>query len=335
VEIKSTLNIESKLIEKCKPFVVAVHGGAGSYGRHSTTHVNEVAIKNGILEALKMGYESLKNNKSGLNTAESVTMELENNPLFNAGVGSKINEHFEIELDASIMNGKTLNCGSVAGTKIIKNPIKAAKKIMEETKHVMVIAGELDKWAKTQDLEIVPNSHFFTEQRIEEWHHLKEQTERKKETGTVGCVVLDTAGNLIAATSTGGTNLKMAGRVGDSPIIGAGTYANNNSVAVSCTGTGEIFIRNVAAFDIHARYMYKGLPLKEAALEVMGNLEKGDGGFISIDKKGDVFMPFNSGGMARGYVREDGIAHVYIFEDGEDLTPITYDLNEDVTFQQE
>jgi beta-aspartyl-peptidase (threonine type) len=325
----------TKLNEKTKPFIVAVHGGAGSYGRHSTTHINEKAIKSGILEALKMGYESLKNNKSGLSTAESTIMELENNPLFNAGVGSKINEHFEIELDASIMNGKNLMAGAVAGTKIIKNPIKAARKIMEETNHVMVIAQELDKWAKTQDLEIVPNSHFFTESRIEEWHHLKEKSERKKEMGTVGCVVLDTESNLIAATSTGGTNLKMAGRVGDSPIIGAGTYANNNSVAVSCTGTGEIFIRNVAAFDVHARYSYKGLPLKESAQEVMNNLQKGDGGFISIDKKGDVFMPFNSGGMARGYVREDGIAHVYIFEEGEQLTPIEYDINDDTAFMLE
>jgi len=335
VEIKSTLNIETKLKVKSKPFVVAVHGGAGYYGRQSTTHINEKAIKSGILEALKMGYESLMNNKSGLITAESSIIELENNPLFNAGVGAKINEHFEVELDASIMNGKNLDAGSVAGSKIIKNPIKAARKIMEETSHVMVIAQELDKWARTQDLEIVPNSHFFTESRIEEWHQLKEQAERKKETGTVGCVVLDTEGNLISATSTGGINLKMAGRVGDSPIIGAGTYANNNSVAVSCTGTGEIFIKNVAAFDVHARYTYKGLSLKESALEVMGNLEEGDGGFISVDKKGDIFMPFNSGGMARGFVREDGIAHVYIYGEGDDLTPITYDLNEDITFQHE
>jgi len=335
VELKSTFNSETKLHDKSKSFIIAVHGGAGSYGRQSTTQINEKFIKSGILESLKMGFQSLKNNKSGLNTAESAIIELENNPLFNAGVGSKINEHFEIELDASIMNGKNLGCGAVAGSKIIKNPIKAARKIMEETSHVMVIAQELDKWAKTQDLEIVPNSHFFTESRIEEWHQLKEMVERKKEMGTVGCVVLDTEGNLIAATSTGGTNLKMAGRVGDSPIIGAGNYANNKSVAVSCTGTGEIFIKNVAAFDVHARYSYKGLSLKESAFEVMDNLEKGDGGFIAIDKIGDVIMPFNSGGMARGFVREDGIAHVYIFEEGEDLTPIMYDLNEDSTFQKE
>jgi beta-aspartyl-peptidase (threonine type) len=308
-------------------FVIAVHAGAGSYNRTKISLDDEKLIKEGVLEALKAGYHVLKNGGNHLQATEEAIIKLEDYPLFNAGKGGKINQDFEVELDASIMDGSNLDCGAVAAVKHIKNPIKAARKIMTDTKHILLASKGADKFAKDKGLEILPNYYFFTPKSIKEWFDAKEKKIPLKRTGTVGAVALDLSRNLAAATSTGGTSYKMPGRVGDSPIIGAGNYANNESCAVSCTGIGEIMIKRAMAFDIHARMIYKNLSLKDATQEVMDSLDNDVGGFISIDKNGNVEMPYNSAGMARGYVKSNGIAYIYIFKDGEDLSPTEYKID--------
>ena len=307
-------------------FIIAVHGGAGSYNRTNLSISDEQFVKEGILEALRAGYHMLNAGGNHLLATEEAIVKLEDNPIFNAGKGGKINQIFEVELDASIMDGSTLNCGAVGATKVIKNPIKAAKKVMTDTNHILLVSNGADTFAKDVGLEIVPNYYFLTPKTIMEWFDAKEKKIPQKRTGTVGAIALDLNDNLAAATSTGGTTYKMPGRVGDSPLIGAGNYANNESCAVSCTGIGEVMIKRTMAFDIHARMVYKNISLKQATQEVMDSLDNDVGGFISIDRFGNVEMPFNSSGMARGYVRADGIAHIYLFRDGQDLTPTEYDI---------
>jgi beta-aspartyl-peptidase (threonine type) len=307
-------------------FAIAVHAGAGSYNRTKISLNDEISIKNGIFEALKAGYNILKQGGNHIEATEQAIIKLEDYPLFNAGKGAKINQDFEVELDASIMDGSNLGCGAVAAVKNIKNPIKAARKIMTDTKHILLVSEGADKFAKDNGLDIVPNYSFFTPKTIKEWFDAKDKLIPIVNTGTVGAVALDLSRNLAAATSTGGTTYKMPGRVGDSPIIGAGNYANNESCAVSCTGIGEVMIKKSLAYDLHARIIYKNLSLRDASQEVMHDLEKDVGGFISIDKNGDVEMPYNSGGMARGYVNSNGLAYIYIFEEGEDLSPTEYKI---------
>ena len=323
-----------------RDFVVVVHGGAGSYKRDEINFEKEMSIKEGLLVSLKRAYVTLKANGKALDAVQNALVELENNPLFNAGKGGKIAQNFEVELDASIMDGENLKCGAVAGVKRIKNPIKSAYKVMTDTPHILLVGEEADKFAETKGIEMVENSYFFTKDRIDEWikahdkhseyiqylNYLKDNKNKKNLKGTTGAVALDLKGNLAAATSTGGITYKLPGRVGDSPIIGAGNYANNNSIAISCTGNGEEMIRRSTAFDLHARYVYKSLSLKQASEEIMETFEPDTGGFISIDKYGAISFPFNTSGMARGYVSNDGIAHVIIFAEGEDTTPITYDI---------
>ena len=317
-------------------FLIAVHAGAGSYNRTEVSFEKEVAIKEGLLEALKAGFDVLKNNGSNVEAVREAIIKLEDNPLYNAGKGGKINQNFEVELDASIMDGSTyLRVGGVAAVKHVKNPILAAEAVMNHTPHVLLVGCAADEFAKKQGLTIVPNNYFFTEDRIKEWFEAKRDHEAKivkekatkDKMGTVGAVALDTRGHLAAATSTGGITYKMPGRVGDSPLAGAGNYANDMTCAVSCTGEGEIMIKRVMAFDIHARMLYKSLSLKESTDEVINSVAKDVGGFIAIDKDGHVHMPFNSGGMARGYIRQDGKAFIYIFAEGEDMTPVEYDLS--------
>lgn len=308
-------------------FVIAVHAGAGSYNRTKITLNDERLIKQGILNALKTGYTILKNGGSHLEATEGAIIKLEDYPLFNAGKGGKINQNFEVELDASIMDGSNLNCGAVATVKNIKNPIKAAKKVMTDTQHILLVGDGADTFGKNKELETVSNYYFFTPNTIKEWFDTKAKKIPVKKTGTVGAVALDINGNLAAATSTGGTSYKMPGRVGDSPIIGAGNYANNESCAVSCTGIGEVMIKRAMAYDIHARMVYKSLSLRDAAKEVMNSIGDDVGGFISIDRYANVEMPYNSAGMARGYVKQNGVAYIYVFRQGEDLTPIEFDIN--------
>jgi L-asparaginase / beta-aspartyl-peptidase len=308
-------------------FVIAVHAGAGSYNRTLINLEKEAMIKKGIFDALKAGFDTLRKDGNHMAAVKEAIIQLEDNPQFNAGKGGKLNQKFEVELDASIMDGSNLNCGAVGAVKHIKNPIKAAELVMNKTPHILLVSDDADEFAKEQGLDYVPNYYFFTLDRIKEWFDAnKTKQEIKNRKGTVGAVARDRSGHLAAATSTGGITYKMAGRVGDTPIIGAGNYANDESCAVSCTGTGEIMMRRLMAFDIHARMIYKGLSLKESTSEVLNSTEKDTGGFIAVDKHGNVEMPYNSGGMARGYVREDGKAFIYIFNDGEDLTPVEYDL---------
>jgi beta-aspartyl-peptidase (threonine type) len=304
-------------------FTIAVHGGAGSYTRDMISLEREVELKDGILEALKAGYMVLTRNGTHMEATEQAIISLENNPLFNAGKGARINQDLEIELDASMMDGATLQCGGVAAVKKVKNPIKAARLVMEQTPHVLIVGPAMDKLAEEKGLEIVDNSYFFTIERLQEY--LKDK-EPKSKSGTVGSVAQDSRGNLAAMTSTGGYTNKMSGRVGDSPLIGVGNYANNESMAVSCTGHGEVMMRNVLAYDLHARMVYKGSTLNDATEEIFSHLEANAGGMIVIDKEGNIALPFNTPGMWRGYVREDGKAYVYLFKIGEDYTPVEYDL---------
>jgi beta-aspartyl-peptidase (threonine type) len=308
-------------------FVIAVHGGAGGYNRTLLTKEKEQNIKQGLLDALRAGVNSLNHKGSHLDSAQEVLISMENNPLFNAGRGAKINRNFEVELDASIMDGSNLNCGAIGGSKRIKNPIKGARLVMEKTPHIFIISQDVDRFAEENKLEIVPNYYFFTLDRIKEWFEAKEKSVNQiSKKGTIGAVVLDKRNNIAAATSTGGTTYKMAGRIGDTPILGAGNYANNLSVGVSCTGTGEIMMKNLLAYDVHARMYYKNITLKKATEEIFDHLENDAGGFIAVDKDGNVEMPYNTSGMARGYVREDGKAYIYIFNEEDDITPILYDI---------
>jgi beta-aspartyl-peptidase (threonine type) len=303
-------------------FTLVVHGGAGVWVRSEISKKKETEIKYSILESLLAGYKVLKNGGGHLDAAERAIMVLEDNPLFTAGRGSKINQNFQVELDAGFMDGTNLKCGSIAASKTIKNPIKGARYVMENTEHVLITGEGIDSLAEVAGLETVNNSYFITFERLIEYINYK----KAKKLGTVGAVINHNS-KLAALTSTGGFNNKMAGRVGDTPIIGAGTYANDETCAISCTGHGETMIRHVIAYDIHARIKYKNITLKQSLSEVFGNLSEDIGGIIAIDKDGNVEMPFNTEGMARGYVREDGKAFVYIFNEGEDYTPVEYQFN--------
>lgn len=237
---------------------------------------------------------------------------MEDSPLFNAGKGSVFTEEGIVEMDASIMDGKTGMAGAVAGVHNIKNPILAAREVMSNSKHVMLTGDGADKFAFKQGLEMVDSTYFFTERRWKSY-----QNDKDKKHGTVGAVALDKYGNLAAGTSTGGMTYKMKGRVGDSPIIGAGTFADNNTCAVSATGHGEYFIRNVVAYDISVLMKYRNMNLIDAADEVVLNKLVnigGDGGIIAVDKEGNYTMTFNTSGMYRGVVTSEGILQVDIYE---------------------
>jgi beta-aspartyl-peptidase (threonine type) len=274
-----------------------------------------------LTEALFCGSAILQNGGSSLDAVEAAVRFMEDCPLFNAGKGAVLNEEGKVELDASIMDGKSLKAGAVAGVSTIKNPISAARKVMENSPHVMLIDGGAEAFALKQGLEIVDPSYFITEKIREKWEKSKKQNQnkdedQKKKHGTVGAVALDQSGNLAAATSTGGMMNKMRGRIGDSPIIGAGTYANNNTCAISCSGHGEYFIRNVVAYDISAMMEYRGIPLEEAAKIVIQEKLKSqgaDGGLIAVDKEGKVTMTFNTNAMFRGYVNSEGQKEVLIY----------------------
>lgn len=260
-------------------------------------------------EALDSGEAVLKTGGSALDAVMASVIVMEDSPLFNAGKGSVFSETGKNEMDAAIMNGKDLSAGAVAGVRTIKNPIIAARKVMEESKHVMLVRDGAEKFAREHGVEIVDTSYFFDQKRYDALLNVQKH-------GTVGAVALDKSGNLAAATSTGGMTNKMTGRVGDTPIIGAGTYANNKTCAVSATGHGEFFIRYTVAHDISALMEYKSLTLKKAASEVIfGKLlpVKGNGGIIAVDKDGNFEMIFNTSGMFRGYATADGKREVAIF----------------------
>jgi beta-aspartyl-peptidase (threonine type) len=310
--------------------MLVVHGGAGTITRRNMTPEMEQQYRAGMEQALRTGHAVLAKGGSSLDAVEATIRVLEDNPLFNAGKGAVFTHEGKNELDASIMDGKTKGAGSVAGVTIIRNPISAARAVMEKSKHVMMVGRGAELFATKMGLEIVDPSYFWTERRWKSLQNdlLKEQGVVKPQAwlegpddrkfGTVGAVALDRDGNLAAGTSTGGTTNKQYGRVGDAPIIGAGTYAENESCAVSATGHGEFFIRWTVASDIAALVRYRGMTVEQASNEVIHKKlapVKGEGGVIVLDAKGNFAMPFNSEGMYRGWVGADGEPHVLIFKD--------------------
>lgn len=310
-----TLNYFSAFAQT-KNYTLVIHGGAGYITPNMSMQKQQEYTK-ALTRALQVGDSVLKNKGTALDAVEQTIHVLENCPLFNAGKGAVFNAEGKNELDASIMDGKTGLAGAVAGVTIIKNPISAARLVMEKSAHVMMIGKGAEKFAMENHLETVDPKYFSTQERWADYLKAKQKAEGvDKKHGTVGCVALDTYGNLAAGTSTGGMTYKKYGRVGDSPVIGAGTYADNNTCAVSATGHGEFFIRNVVAYDISALMKYKNMSLQDAANEVIMNKLKpigGTGGVVCVDKNGNVAMPFNTEGMFRGYIKSNGEVKVLMF----------------------
>lgn len=313
------------------PIAIAIHGGAGTITRNSMTAELEKDYITTLTEALRKGHEVLMKGGSSLDAVELAVRHLEDSPLFNAGKGAVFTFDGRNELDAAIMNGADRKAGAIAGVSVIRNPITAARAVMEKSPHVMLTGRGAEIFATEQGLDIVDPSYFWTERR---WKALQREKERMsaasstktsslgedsdRKFGTVGAVAVDRSGNLAAATSTGGMTAKRWGRVGDAPLIGSGTWASNESCAVSATGHGEFFIRWAVAHDIAALVEYKGMPLREAADEVIQKKLKragGEGGVIAIDRRGNIAMPFNSEGMYRGSIDRDGKITVAIYKD--------------------
>ncbi len=300
-------------------YAIVIHGGAGVMSEEKMTTEQQSAYKSKLNEALELGNKMLKEGATAVDVVVKVINILEDSPLFNAGKGAVFTNDEKVELDASIMEGKTLNAGAVAGVQDIKNPINAAREVMYNSEHVFLSGKGASEFAKKQGLEIVPNKYFYTDSRYESLMQLKKQERertQKDNTGTVGCAVLDTHGNLAAGTSTGGMTNKKYGRIGDAPIIGAGTYANNKTCAVSCTGHGEYYIRLGFARDISALMEYKNMDVKTACREEIGKLSElgGTGGVIAIDANGNIAMEFNTSGMFRAYLKSDGEKEIAIFK---------------------
>jgi beta-aspartyl-peptidase (threonine type) len=319
------------------PVGIIIHGGAGVIERGSLTPEKEAAYKAELEKALMAGWKVLQSGGTSLDAVQASITVMEDSPLFNAGKGAVFNSEGKNELDSSIMDGKTLKAGAVAGLHHIKNPILLARAVMDRSPHVMMIGDGAEKFAVEQKFELVPEKYFWTQERWDGYLKVKkEQEEKARQTpaskpvslvesgkdqnryGTVGAAALDKFGNLAAGTSTGGITYKRYGRVGDAPIIGAGTYANNNTLAISATGDGEYFIRLGVARDISALMEYQARPIQDAAdtviqkkLTALG----GSGGIIGIDKFGNMAISFNSKGMYRGYIDKDGKPVIAIYKD--------------------
>ncbi len=299
--------------------VLVIHGGAGVIAKDLSPE-KEKAIRADLKQALEAGYAVLKSGGSSLDAVSKAIVLMEDSPYFNAGKGAVFNHDGKNELDASIMDGASLRAGSVANVHKVKNPILRARAVMEKSPHVMLVGDGAEAFAQSIDMPLVDPKYFYTEERWQQLQQaLKEEAEKEKSTasphGTVGAVALDAAGHLAAGTSTGGMTNKRYGRVGDSPIIGAGTYANAKC-AVSATGWGEFYIRTVAAHDICARVEYKSEPVAQAANDVvMSAVPKlgGDGGVIALDADGNFATPFNTEGMFRGWIDKEGKMHIAVF----------------------
>ena len=311
---------------------LAIHGGAGTISRAGLTAEIEAKYRAGLHNALAAGWEILINGGHALDAVEASVIELEDNPLFNAGKGAVFTHAGENEMDASIMDGKTQNSGAVACVKNVKNPIKLARLVMEKTEHHFLAGIGANEFAEEMNVELAPNEYFFTDFRYrqllearevgvvqldhaEEVQSPKSKVQSPKPIGTVGAVASDNDGNLAAATSTGGMTNKKFGRIGDTPIIGAGNYADNRTCAVSCTGHGEFFMQTVAAYDVAARMKYNKSSLDEAANATVEHLREigGEGGLIAVDAFGNVSLPFNSEGMYRAFVTGGGEFVVEIY----------------------
>jgi len=307
VHAQSDINAKSGALRADKNYAIVIHGGAGAMkpGRYSKQR--EEAYLKSLDNALSKGEALLEGGAEALDVVEQVIILLENDSLFNAGRGAVLTAQGRCELDASLMEGRSKAGGAVSGVTEIKNPIRAARLVMDETPHVLLSSEAANTWALALGLERVPNSYFITQKRQQKY-------DRMDKKGTVGCVVRDRNGNLAAGTSTGGMTGKAWGRIGDSPILGAGTYADNASCAVSATGHGEYFIKESAAFQVHARMMYAGAGLEEATVATLKVIEKlgGKGGLIAVDSQGNVSMPFTTAGMFRAASSKEGrIVKIY------------------------
>lgn len=306
-------------------YALIIHGGAG-IEKGDFTAEEESQIRETMKQAAMKGKQILQNGGTSLDTVETVIRMLEDSPLFNAGKGAVFTNAGTNELDAAIMDGSNLKAGAVAGVTRIQNPISLARLVMEKSKHVLLVRDGAEAFAKENGIQLVDPKYFYTEKRWQQLQKAKEEEQNKsqpapqtqspkKELGTVGVVALDTHGNIAAGTSTGGLTNKKFGRVGDSPIIGAGTYANNSTCGVSASGTGEFFIRTVAAYDVSALMEYKGLTVQQAAGQVIDKITKlgGDGGLIALDSKGHVIVRFNTPGMTTAYLdaNKNPVVHLY------------------------
>lgn len=297
------------------PYAIAIHGGAGTILPENMTAEQEEEYRAALNEALNIGEQILRDSGSSMDAVEQTIVFLENSPLFNAGKGAVFTHEGKNELDASFMVGSDKNAGAVGGVTVVKNPIRAARAVMEHSKHVLLTGEGAELFATQQELEIVDPRYFFTEPR---WNALQRARENEQtgsllpvdyKFGTVGCVALDQNGDITAGTSTGGMTNKRYNRFGDVPVIGAGTYASNASAGVSCTGHGEYFIRYAVAHDVTALMEYKDLTLEEATQHIIHEKLKaagGGGGLIAVDRYGNVSMPFNTPGMYRGYATPEG-----------------------------
>lgn len=321
--------------DKVNDFAIIIHGGAGTILKKNMTDEKEKAYKDKLEEAIKVGHEILKSGGTSQEAVVKTIQVMEESPLFNAGKGAVFTNEGTNELDASFMDGKTLNAGAVAGVKDVKSPIELAVKVMTDSEHVMLSGAGASTFAKEKELEIVDPSYFFTERRFKSLQRIKdkEQTEldhndkkaafydsdiKNAKFGTVGCVALDKDGNIAAGTSTGGMTNKRWGRIGDAPIIGSGTYANNKTCGVSSTGWGEYFIRSQVAYDISAQMEYQQKSLKEATTDVIQNkLTKlgGTGGVVALDNNGNMSFEFNTTGMYRASMDDKGNLVVKIYKE--------------------
>jgi L-asparaginase / beta-aspartyl-peptidase len=314
-----------------KKFGIAIHGGAGTILASQMTAALKQAYEQALREALNAGYEVLEKNGTAVDAVAAAAIKLEDNLLFNAGRGSVFTRKGGHEMDASIMEGSELKAGAVAGVQHVRNPVALALAVMQRSDHVFLSGEGAEEFALEQGMKPEPASYFFSQFRYDQWKAVRdsdtyaldhsalevENLMKNKKFGTVGAVALDAIGNLAAATSTGGMTNKKYGRVGDTPVIGSGTYANNKTAAISCTGHGELFIRAIAAYDVSAMMEYKGLSLEEAMHEVVMNKLKaiqGEGGMIGIDAAGNISMIFNSEGMYRGLRDNSGRIEVAIFK---------------------
>lgn len=306
-------------------YVIVIHGGAGTITHERIFGEKQKEYEKKLTEALLTGKSVLEKGGTALDCVEKVINVLEDSPLFNAGKGAVFTGEGRNELDASIMNGKNLEAGAVAGVRHIKNPISLARLVMEKSPHVLLYGAGAEEFAKLQGINLVDTSYFFTQSRWDALMRIKqkEKMEEDDKHGTVGCVVLDGYGNLAAGTSTGGMTNKRWNRIGDSPIIGAGTYADNKSCAVSCTGHGEFFIRNAVAYDMTARMKYLHSSVTEAAKQIiLHKLKKqgAAGGLIAVDKDGNIAMVFNTKGMFRGYLKKGSAPVVKMFGDDRSIS---------------
>lgn len=326
-----TSSSENKKQEKME-YAIVLHGGVGTILRAETSPEKEAAYTQALNEALSIGENILKNGGTSMDAVTATIKYLEDSPLFNAGKGAVFTAEGKNELDASIMDGQTQKAGAVGSVQTIKNPITLARAVMEKSPHVMLTGRGAEQFAAQNGIEIVDPKYFFTEMRWNTYLRAKAEDEQKqkeqkeiiektknidKKFGTVGCVCLDKNGNIAAGTSTGGMTYKKWNRIGDAPIIGAGTYADNNSCGVSCTGHGEYFIRYTVARDVCALMEYKGMSVEKAADYVINDKLKskgGEGGLIALDAKGNVAMAFNQEGMYRAYAKSNGERKVAIFK---------------------